>query len=393
MRASTLKGLLIHTADDRGQPGPDYKFGWGLINAVAAVDLIRDHASNPLKIRMTEGLITSTATTQVHEFVWDGVSPIRATLCWTDPAGAATTTNDLRSPRLVNNLNLKITNPDGSDHLPYVMPFVGTWTQASMDLPAVTGINNTDNVEQVHVASPPTPGVYRCVITFSGTLANNQQRYSLLVTGSANEAPPPPPLSLSAITPSTTLPGMVTATISGTGIQPGASTQLINSGSPIINGQNLQVQSSSRLDCQFDLSGQGASVWDVRVTNPDGEQFTLTAALTVVGALWSETFDGSVSGWSSQATTGSNAWVLTTALSHSSATSFFAPGPASKTTCNLTSPSINIPSAATNLQFRFWHNYNLQAGQDGGVLEFSINSGTWFDVTSNSSCTAFSSNG
>jgi hypothetical protein len=32
MRAATLKGLLIHTADDLGKPGPDYKNGWGLIN-------------------------------------------------------------------------------------------------------------------------------------------------------------------------------------------------------------------------------------------------------------------------------------------------------------------------------------------------------------------------
>jgi len=33
MRSATLKGILIHTADEAGiAPGPDYQFGWGLVN-------------------------------------------------------------------------------------------------------------------------------------------------------------------------------------------------------------------------------------------------------------------------------------------------------------------------------------------------------------------------
>lgn len=393
MRSSTLKGLLIHTADDRGLPGPDYKYGWGLLNGVAAAELIRDHAANPLKIRMTEGLITSSSATQTHEFVWDGVSPIRATLCWTDPAGTATSTNDLRTPRLVNNLNLKITGPAGTEHLPYVMPFVGAWTQASMDQPATTGINNTDNVEQVYLAAPPAPGVYRCVINYGGTLASNQQRYSLLISGSANEEPPPPPLHVGSVSPASALPGVVTVVISGTGFQSGAVAALVRPGGQAITAVSTTYESAGSLSCQFDLTGVGAGVWGVRVTNPDSESFTLADAFTVIGALWSETFDGTVTDWTSQATTGSNAWTLSTAQSHSAPVSYFAPGPASKTTCNLTSPAISIPAGATSLQFRFWHSHSLQAGQDGGRLEFSINGGTWFDVTSSNSGTAFASNG
>ena len=38
MRASTLKGLLIQTADDIGVPGPDYQNGWGLLNVKKAAD-------------------------------------------------------------------------------------------------------------------------------------------------------------------------------------------------------------------------------------------------------------------------------------------------------------------------------------------------------------------
>ena len=393
MRSSTLKGLLIHTADDRGNAGPDYKYGWGLVNGGAAVDLIRDHAANPLKARMNEGVITSTTTTLNHEFVWDGVSPIRATLVWIDPAGTATTTNDLRTPRLVNNLHLKITGPAGSEHLPYVMPFVGTWTQASMDLPATTGVNNVDNVEQVLVSSPPAAGVYRCVVTYSGTLANNSQNYSLLISGSANEEPPPPPLAITSITPTSALPGAVTIDLTGTGFESGTVVKLTRGGQTDISTTSMTFNSATSLRCQFNLASAAPGLWSMKATNPDNETFTLTDAFTVVGALWSESFDGTVSGWASQATTGANDWTLTTVQSQSPTTSYFAPGPSTKTTCNLTSPSFAIPAYATSMQFRFWHSYNLQSTRDAGRLEFSVDGGAWFDVIASGSGAAFASNG
>jgi glycosidase len=189
MRSSTLKGLLIHTADDRGNAGPDYKHGWGLINAKAAVDLIRDHQASPAKKRITENTITSSNQVIHHDIIWDGSSPIRVTLCWTDPAGTSTTTSDLRTARLRNNLDVKVVAPDSSEHFPFVMPFVGTWTVESMDLPATRGVNNTDNVEQVYIPTPPVAGQYRITVSYSGTLANNQQVYSLLVSGSSDQSP------------------------------------------------------------------------------------------------------------------------------------------------------------------------------------------------------------
>ncbi|MEX1045681.1 MAG: MBG domain-containing protein [Chthoniobacterales bacterium] len=185
MRSSTMRGLLIHTADDLGRAGPDYVNGWGLINTKAAVDLVRDHASNPSKVRLTEGLITTNNQTITHSFTWDGVSPIKATLAWTDPAGAVISSTDSRTRNLVNNLDLRLVGPDGVTNRPYVMPFVGNWSQESMSQPATTGINNTDNVEQVYLASPPAPGTYEAVVTYQGSLSGNQQHYSLLISGSA----------------------------------------------------------------------------------------------------------------------------------------------------------------------------------------------------------------
>lgn len=382
MRSSTLRGLLIHTADDLGNPGPDYRFGWGLINGVAGAELLQDHAGFPVKNRLTEARISSAEPVVSYEFVWDGVSPIRATLAWTDPAGTATTTSNLRTPRLRNNLDLRIVGPDGSEFFPFVMPFVGTWTLDSLELPATTGINNTDNVEQVFVSAPSLEGVYRAVVSYQGTLTNNEQFYSLLISGSSDETPPPPPLTLVAITPATALPGPVALTVEGNAIEPGATLRL-ERGLDTISGVTTEA-SSNLLRADFDLTGAAAGLWAVVLENPDGETATLTDAFEVVSALWSETFDGVVSGWTGDLNT-NNGWRLVSNLSHTAPTAYFAPGPATKSTQWLESPAIEIPGNAEDLRFSFWHAYNLENRRDGARIEFSVNGGPWFDPTSSNS--------
>ena len=393
MRSSTLKGLLIHTADDRGNVGPDYKYGWGMVNVQAAADLISDHFSFPAKQRFTENQVTSSTVTRTLSFVWDGVTPIWATLCWTDPAGTATSTSDFRTSRLVNNLNLKIIAPNGTEFLPYVMPFVGTWSQASMDSAATTGVNNTDNVEQVRIATPPAAGTYQAVVSYTGTLTNSSQNYSLLVSGSSTEVAPPPPLSLASVSPNSGLAGaVVTLDLSGTSLSAGTTVKLTRSGQSDIAATGVQLIGSV-LRCQVNLAGAAAGAWNVVATNANAETSTLTAAFTVVGAIWSQNFDGAVTGWASDITTGTNSWALVTTQSQSPTTSYFAAGPATKSTTNLTSPTIPVPAGATNLQLKFWHSYNLQSTKDAGKLEFSIDNGAWFDVLASGSGAAFASNG
>jgi hypothetical protein len=392
MRASTLKGLLIHTADDRGNSGPDYKYGWGLINVKAAADLIRDHADFPAKARITEDQITSSITTRTQSFVWDGVSPISATLSWTDPAAGAVSSSDSRTPRLVNNLDLKIIAPNGTEYSAFVMPFVGTWTQAAMNLPATTGTNNTDNVEQVRIALLPVEGTYQAVVSYSGTLVNNAQNYSLLISGSSVEVAPPLPLAIATVSPNSGLSGNVTIDLTGTSLRADTVVKLARSGEADITATGTSLIGDS-LRGTLNLTGAAAGLWDVVATNPDSQTSTLPGAFTVIGAIWSENFDGTVSGWTSQALTGSNAWSLVTSSSQSPTTSYFAPGPSSKSTAALTSPSVAIPSATTNLQLKFWQNRNLQSDRDAGRLEFSINSGAWFDIEAQGSGAAFASNG
>ena len=198
MRASLIKALLIHTADDMGTAGPDYQYGWGLINVKAAADIILAHkaslATNP---KMITNSVSTAVAGQTNTFIWDGVSPVRATLCWTDPAGAAQSAPDSRTPNLRNNLDMRITAPNGTTvHMPYNMPFVGVWSQASMALAATNGDNNVDNVERIDIAtSNLTAGVYTVTVSRDGSLYSSPQAYSLVITGGGDGADQPPILN------------------------------------------------------------------------------------------------------------------------------------------------------------------------------------------------------
>jgi len=204
MRASTLKALMIHTADDLGNAGPDYQYGWGLINVKAAADVVLAHKADTNRPKLIEGRLSRTTNniktyTNQCTFIWDGLSPIRATLVWTDPEGSPAWRTDSRTPNLKNNLDLKIISPNGATNFPYVMPFVGTWTQDSMSQPAVRGKNNVDNVEQVYLESP-TVGTYTASVTVDALSSGDDQVYSLIITGGEGGTVNPSP-SVSVTSP------------------------------------------------------------------------------------------------------------------------------------------------------------------------------------------------
>lgn len=177
MRASMLKGLIIHTADDLDNPGPDYRTGWGLMNVKAAADHIGRHADSPGTLHMVEGRLATGQTSDGYELTWDGEQPIRATLCWTDPPATAVSELDDPSARLINDLDLRIIGPGGSTtYLPFVLD------PSNPAATATTGDNIRDNVEQIRIASPG-PGSYTIIVSHKGVLTNGEQYYSLLLSG------------------------------------------------------------------------------------------------------------------------------------------------------------------------------------------------------------------
>jgi len=184
MRASTLKALVIHTSDEAGDsPGPDYEFGWGLLNTLAATKAIsEDYAGG--NVQIIEGTLSNGATDSYPFDVnlADGV--LTATLVWTDPPGTPPIPGlDPTDLMLVNDLDLRIVRGPQT-YQPWVL------NPADPSAAATTGDNFRDNVEQVRVNAAST-GTYSVQVTHKGSLLNSTaQDYALIISRK-----PPPPVS------------------------------------------------------------------------------------------------------------------------------------------------------------------------------------------------------
>jgi len=183
MRSSTLKALILHTADDIGNPGPDYSYGWGLMNTKAAADLVSADSSGGTAAQMIEGLLDSANSNDNYSFGIDGTDPLKVTLCWTDPPGSSTSANDNRTPVLINDLDLRIISPNGVTNYPFVLDY----NNPSAD--ATNGDNIVDNIEQIIINTNGIPGTYTVEITHKGfpPYSPDNQYYSLIVSGTIPE--------------------------------------------------------------------------------------------------------------------------------------------------------------------------------------------------------------
>jgi PKD repeat protein len=177
MRAATLKGLTIHTADEAGNPGPDYSFGWGLINTAKAVELISDSLTNMIQERTLNN-----GTTFTQNIMASGNLPLRITISWTDRA-ATPPPNSLNptTRMLINDLDIRLRRvSDNMMFMPYILD------PANPSQNATTGDNTRDNVEQIFIQAPE-PGLYVLTVSHKANLAQNQaQAYSLIISGIAS---------------------------------------------------------------------------------------------------------------------------------------------------------------------------------------------------------------
>jgi hypothetical protein len=170
MRSATLKGLVIHTADEAGPaPGPDYIFGWGLLDIAKAASVLSNTTTAMVK-EMTLG----NGQTYTQNFKSNGTDPLRATICWTDPPGTPPPPS-LNPPTimLVNDLDLRI---DGSAYKPWILD------PANPSAAATNGDNIRDNAEQILIPTLAA-GCHTLTVTHKGTLSGGSQAFSLILTG------------------------------------------------------------------------------------------------------------------------------------------------------------------------------------------------------------------
>lgn len=173
MLASTLKGLIIHTADDAGNDGPDYQYGWGVMNSKNAALLIKENSNFDNELIQEIDLENG----EVYEERIQASGPIKITIAWTDAIGSfSLPVLDNSLKRLVNDLDLRIS--DGTTTFePYILDF------ENPDLPATTGDNERDNVEQIFIENPDPSKTYTITISHKNSLRDGMQTFSMIRSG------------------------------------------------------------------------------------------------------------------------------------------------------------------------------------------------------------------
>ncbi len=136
-RNSTLKILMAHTATDILDTGPDYRSGYGSVRAPALIDFMR--TGNFLESVASQG---ETLLYTVPVAMSD--TELKVTLAWDDVPGTPNVTN-----ALVNDLDLHVFSPSGSEHFPWTLD-----PSNPSNLAVKSTHDHLNNIEQVQVDSP-----------------------------------------------------------------------------------------------------------------------------------------------------------------------------------------------------------------------------------------------
>lgn len=146
-----VKAFLIHTTKDLGQPGPDYIYGYGAVDAQAMIDTLRagsgtlGNSSAPV-VWGTSSLANG-AVKSYHYSVPAGTGELKASLAWDDAAAGA-----FSSYAAVNNLTLQLISPSGVVHNAFLLSPLNPYEEAA------TGLDAINNQEQVLVKNPEAGG-------------------------------------------------------------------------------------------------------------------------------------------------------------------------------------------------------------------------------------------
>lgn len=174
MRSSTLRALVVHTADDvvvvdpdpalAIPAGPDYKTGWGTMDTAEAVTMVNDNRAalhNGVHMRpfIKEVFLPDGGEIDFTMKAIGGM-PVKVTAAWTDPAGEAQASNllDPSASRLVNDLDLTVARTVGGSS-----QLFKPWrlNPANPAAPAIriyadSNMNSLDNLEVVETSSNAT---------------------------------------------------------------------------------------------------------------------------------------------------------------------------------------------------------------------------------------------
>ncbi len=141
-----MKAIVCNTADDQGNEGPDFLYGYGSLNAYRAVNTVTNAQY------FTGSIANGIQDTHVLTLPNDA-NQLKVMLYWHDEEALIGANSSI-----VNNLDLSI-----SDGMTTSFPYILDHSPANCTNPATTGLDSVNNMEQV-VIDNPSAGTYTILI-------------------------------------------------------------------------------------------------------------------------------------------------------------------------------------------------------------------------------------
>lgn len=144
--SALLKILLMNGTKDVHHEGPDYFYGFGIMDIAQSIKMLSENQYNSNSI--------NTGETQIHTIsIPENVAKAKFMIYWHD-LPASPTPDDPSISKLINDIDIKVISPTGSHHLPW------TLDPNNPTSPATTGIDRINNVEQITL-NFPSAGTYQ----------------------------------------------------------------------------------------------------------------------------------------------------------------------------------------------------------------------------------------
>lgn len=160
--SALMRAIIFNTADDIGNPGPDFKTGYGRPNARKALQVIESN-------QVFSGSLLHGASANHNIIVPAGTKKIKIMIVWPDVAAAVNAT-----PAIVNNLNILATDPNNNTYLPWVLDH--TPNPVNLNANATRQIDNLNTIEQITVDNPIT-GTWNIQVSGANIPMGSQNYY------------------------------------------------------------------------------------------------------------------------------------------------------------------------------------------------------------------------
>lgn len=158
-----LKAILCNGSDDRGNSGPDFRYGFGRMNLLRSVTMIE----NATYINSTvANTITNTHTINVPA----NTAQLKVLVYWQDPPASV-----MAAKTLVNDVDLEVITPSSSTVLPAILDTL----PANVNNAATAGADHMNNIEQI-VINSPAAGSYDIRVKGTAIVQNPSQEYFLV---------------------------------------------------------------------------------------------------------------------------------------------------------------------------------------------------------------------